>query len=185
MSAPEELWVIVKNDLSLHSCYRTEKMARAVADSRDEVMPLDAPHTVHNYVRASPAPHANSRDRDWILAMAEALGTDSQYTVPIVPSVEAFRTLFAAVRAAPQAGVPGDAVYLTGEEQAMLRKALSRSGRIVHDGSSADAGTRELLAEAIDLVPRVSDDDPMVPALVEWLRKVRAALTPTDAETKT
>jgi hypothetical protein len=40
-------------------------------------------------------------DRDWILAMTAALGTDSQYMVPIVPSVDAFRQLFAALRAAP------------------------------------------------------------------------------------
>jgi hypothetical protein len=43
---------------------------------------------------------------------------------------------------------------------------------------------RELLVEAMDLVPRMSDDDPIAPALAEWLRKVRAAVTTTDTETK-
>lgn len=42
-----------------------------------------------------------------------------------------------------------------------------------------DAENRELrgtLSEAMDLVPRISDDDPMAPALAEWCRGVRAAL---------
>lgn len=34
-----------------------------------------------------------------------------------------------------------------------------------------------LLSEALDLVPRISGDDPMAPALADWLRKVKAALT--------
>lgn len=38
------------------------------------------------------------RDRDWILAMAEALGTSSGHKVPIVPETAPFRELFAAVR---------------------------------------------------------------------------------------
>jgi hypothetical protein len=42
------------------------------------------------------------RDRDWILAMAHALGTDSGFNVPIVPTVEQFKLLFAAVRAQQQ-----------------------------------------------------------------------------------
>lgn len=33
-----------------------------------------------------------------------------------------------------------------------------------------------LLTEALDLVPRVSDDDPMAPALAEWCRRARALL---------
>lgn len=39
------------------------------------------------------------RDADWIWAIAQALGTDSGFNVPIVPDVEAFRKLFEAVRA--------------------------------------------------------------------------------------
>lgn len=35
----------------------------------------------------------------------------------------------------------------------------------------------KLLDEAIDLVPRISDDDPMAPALADWVRKVRAAMS--------
>lgn len=33
-----------------------------------------------------------------------------------------------------------------------------------------------LLVEAIDLVPRVSDDDPMAPALAEWCERVKVAI---------
>jgi hypothetical protein len=45
--------------------------------------------------------NASTRDTDWVLAMAEALGTDSGYSVPIVPTAEAFRELFAAIRSNP------------------------------------------------------------------------------------
>lgn len=44
------------------------------------------------------------RDADWVLAMADALGHDSGYNVPIVPEAEPFRKLFAEIRAAPERG---------------------------------------------------------------------------------
>ena len=34
----------------------------------------------------------------------------------------------------------------------------------------------DLLIEALDLVPRISEDDPIAPALAEWCRKARAAI---------
>lgn len=34
----------------------------------------------------------------------------------------------------------------------------------------------KLLAEADDLLPRINEDDPMGPALAEWLSKIRAIL---------
>lgn len=37
------------------------------------------------------------RDRDWILAIAHALGLDSGHFVPIVPEVEPLKRLFAQV----------------------------------------------------------------------------------------
>jgi hypothetical protein len=40
------------------------------------------------------------RDHDWILAMAAALGTNSGFSVPIVPTKEAFEALFADIRQA-------------------------------------------------------------------------------------
>ena len=40
-----------------------------------------------------------NRDRDWILAMGHALGLDSGFNVPIVPRVDPFKQLFAAIRA--------------------------------------------------------------------------------------
>ena len=40
-----------------------------------------------------------NRDRDWILAMGHALGLDSGFSIPIVPTVEQFKLLFDAVAA--------------------------------------------------------------------------------------
>lgn len=54
--------------------------------------------------QAEPAASAGERDRDWILAMGHALGLDSVFRIPIVPSVDEFKKLFAAVRA--RAAVP-------------------------------------------------------------------------------
>ena len=34
----------------------------------------------------------------------------------------------------------------------------------------------DLLIEVDDLLPRISGDDPMAPALADWLRRVRAVL---------
>jgi hypothetical protein len=35
---------------------------------------------------------------------------------------------------------------------------------------------RALLADALDLAPRMSDDDPIAPALADWCWRARAAL---------
>lgn len=40
----------------------------------------------------------HSRDMDWVLAMANALGRDSEFSVPIVPKSEPFKKLFAEIR---------------------------------------------------------------------------------------
>lgn len=45
-----------------------------------------------------------------------------------------------------------------------------------HEAAEALTTAIGLLHDALDLVPRVSDDDPMVPALREWCASVRAAL---------
>lgn len=47
-----------------------------------------------------PASPDHARDLDWILAMGHALGMGSGHMVPIVPTVEAFRTFFESIRAA-------------------------------------------------------------------------------------
>lgn len=41
---------------------------------------------------------------------------------------------------------------------------------------AASKGMYSLLDEALDLLPRINDDDPMVPALVEWCRNARALM---------
>lgn len=38
------------------------------------------------------------RDREWIIAIGGALGTHSGFSVPVVPSADAFRELFLAIR---------------------------------------------------------------------------------------
>jgi hypothetical protein len=54
-------------------------------------------------LQAREAPPTLGRDGDWILAMGHALGLDSGYRVPIVPTVEAFKELFASIQAAREA----------------------------------------------------------------------------------
>jgi hypothetical protein len=46
------------------------------------------------------------RDADWALAMGAALGTDSGYSIPIVPEPQAFRQLFDAIRQRAALTVP-------------------------------------------------------------------------------
>jgi hypothetical protein len=53
-------------------------------------------------------PQASDRDADWTLAIGKAFGLDSGFSIPVTPSVEAFKTLFAAVAAKP-APAEGDA----------------------------------------------------------------------------
>lgn len=57
-------------------------------------------------------------------------------------------------------------------------RALSEAALHLQLGLAADARDQfaALLREALDLVPRVDDDDPMVPALLEWCRRVRDVL---------
>ena len=40
----------------------------------------------------------------------------------------------------------------------------------------------DLLIEALDLVPRMSDDDPIAPALAEWCRKARTVIAKATGE---
>lgn len=49
-------------------------------------------------IRARDRQVREARDRDWILAMAAALGMGSGHHVPIISEPEPFRELFAAVR---------------------------------------------------------------------------------------
>jgi hypothetical protein len=68
----------------------------------------------------TPATLTDARDQDWILAIAASLGMNSGYSVPIVPTKEAFDTLFASIRAGHAAGqaassVPREPPVLTDE----------------------------------------------------------------------
>jgi hypothetical protein len=42
---------------------------------------------------------------------------------------------------------------------------------------AASPDQNALLIEALDLLPRVSDDDPMAPALAEWCRRAREVVS--------
>lgn len=44
------------------------------------------------------------------------------------------------------------------------------------DFEAAEGEMRALLGESLDLVPRMSDDDPIAPALADWCTRVRVAL---------
>jgi len=59
------------------------------------------------------------------------------------------------------------------------QKNIRRALRCLSLHSRERHEERELLAEALDLVPRISDDDPMATTLLDWCRRARAAL-PTD-----
>ena len=64
--------------------------------------PCNEPVVPDMALRSEPAqPVASKRDTDWILAIGAALGMDSGFSIPIVPEVEPFRQLFAALRASP------------------------------------------------------------------------------------
>ena len=73
-------------------------------------------------LRSEAQPVASKRDTDWILAIGAALGMDSGFSIPIVPEVEPFRQLFAALRASP----PPQPAPEVGEEtrEKMLAEAL-------------------------------------------------------------
>lgn len=52
----------------------------------------------------------------------------------------------------------------------------TKSERIAESAQQQRQQERALLVEALDLVPRMSDDDPIAPALADWCHKVRAAI---------
>jgi hypothetical protein len=50
------------------------------------------------------------------------------------------------------------------------------NAKFIVKACNAHARLLEALREGDDLVPRIAGDDPMVPALADWLRRVRATL---------
>ena len=47
---------------------------------------------------------------------------------------------------------------------------------------TSDTSFKALLEEALDLVPRIDDDDAMATALLDWCRRVRVALNAAKAK---
>jgi hypothetical protein len=77
------------------------ELIQAAARLRELCGQLTSPATpTATASQESSSPHG--RDADWALAMAQALGTNSGYSVPIVPDADAFRKLFDAVRASQE-----------------------------------------------------------------------------------
>jgi hypothetical protein len=60
--------------------------------------------------------------------------------------------------------MPGGYIEIGG-----ARKGREDAARLIEAAPEQNA----LLVEALDLVPRISDDDPMAPALAEWCKRVR------------
>lgn len=85
-----------------------------------------------------------NRDRDWVLGMAYALGTDSGYDVPIVPKIEPIKALFDAIRS----GARKDAL----EEAA---KVCDRLAQNIYDESGItdpETGERMIPTRLMDTV---------------------------------
>ena len=86
------------------------------------------------------------RDNDWILAMAAALGTDSGYSVLIVPTPEAFRAFFATLPSvsAPQEGKAHlmHPAWRSGKDEDSAPPPATPRG----DGGEAEAFERTIVA---------------------------------------
>jgi hypothetical protein len=82
---------------------------------------------------ATPRSEPPDRDKDWVLAMAHALGLDSGFEIPIVPEVEVFKRFFASLRSETPAGgtakVP-DGIVLLPLRKEQVQAALRALGQI-------------------------------------------------------
>lgn len=60
-----------------------------------------------------------------------------------------------------------------------LANELNRSEELEANAKliAAAPSQHDLLIEALDLVPRIGDDDPMAPALADWCRRVKALIS--------
>lgn len=94
---------------------------------------------------------SQKRDRDWILAMAAALGTDSGFNVPIVPEAEPFRDLFAAVRAQPVEPAEASGLYV---DWSFIRRVLEQGASIQQDYAAGKYPTYEQFSARIDEAAR-------------------------------
>ena len=59
-----------------------------------------------------------------------------------------------------------------GTHYADVKRLLNHARSLERDRAELIAG----LTEALDLVPRISDDDPMAPALAQWCRGAKTVL---------
>jgi hypothetical protein len=63
-------------------------------------------------------------------------------------------------------------IYAYGGSRSLASVRDEANARLIAAAPEQNA----LLVEALDLVPRISEDDPITPALAEWCRRVRAVI---------
>lgn len=90
--------VTISSDKLLKLCTELYSSIDDTSDTQDAIDRIreEARKLMQPLTQGSGETH--HRDADWVLAMAQALGTDSGYSVPIAPTPEAFRALFDALR---------------------------------------------------------------------------------------
>lgn len=96
---PEEIYL---SDERWHLCGKAYSAWSGINEHRIHADDLAAWEAFKHPDAAAPSLTVGERAEpaaDWVLAMAKALGMDSGFRIPIVPDVEAFKDLFAAVRA--------------------------------------------------------------------------------------
>jgi hypothetical protein len=71
---------------------------------------------------------------------------------------------------------PGDGVYTLNYPHRCDLDEIRYYPRRRHELERQLTQARALLADALDLAPRMSDDDPIAPALADWCWRARAAL---------
>lgn len=89
--------------------------ARRTAMEGDTDADQEAALYIYRAMTGTTREHTPPSGNDWVLAIAHALGLNRGFNVPIVPSVEEFRKLFAAVRAStPTTAAPADLPSVAG-----------------------------------------------------------------------
>lgn len=76
----------------------TDRIAKALLANPQFIQAVITTYRETRAVEALSETSPLGRDADWALAMAQALGADSNYEVPIVPDPDAFRKLFNNIR---------------------------------------------------------------------------------------
>ena len=176
-SLPEhELWPLIRAFVAASvDCDRSNG---AVSQQYHRLAESNLRDAIESLSRA-PASSPLGRDADWALAMAGALGTDSGFSVPIVPSVEAFRMLFDAVRSRAPAE-PADRWYVGSMNDGCF--IINKPPRPSHDYPVHDAevkcitGFPSNCAATFKVAQAICDAHNAGPAPAEVVRELTEAL---------